>query len=179
MNSELLHRIEKSTAHTQNRIENGNFVIQNLNLLEELIHFSFKTEDKLHIRACCILEKVFDLQLDLSFNFLDFICENLFKLKNDSSIRSISRTILLLVQKHSKKKYLSEYQIEKITEACFDWLISDTKTAGKYHAILTLYELGKTQDWIYPELQLILVKDSIENTPGYKSIAKKILKKIN
>ncbi len=106
MNSELLHRIAKSTAHTQNRIENGNFIIQNLNLLEELIHFSFKTDDKLHIRACCILEKVFDLQLDLSFNYLDFICGNLYKLKNDSAIRSHVSELLCYWFKNILKKII-------------------------------------------------------------------------
>lgn len=178
MNSELLHRITKSSAHTKSRIENGNFIIQNPILLNELIQFSFKTNDKLHVRSCCILEKVFEINLDLSFSHLDFICENLSFLKNDSAIRFISRFIMLLSQDNNKKKYLTENQLERITEVCFDWLISDIKIAPKYYAILALFELGKTQDWIYPELRQILEKDVVGSSPGYKSIAKKILKKI-
>jgi hypothetical protein len=81
MNLELLKRIEKSSAHTQNRIDNAHFVLENIDLLPELISFSFQTDNKLHIRACCILEKVFDLQLELSFPFLDSICNDLKKLK--------------------------------------------------------------------------------------------------
>jgi hypothetical protein len=178
MNSDLLLRIAKSSAHTKSRIENGNFIIQNPILLEELIRFCFKTNDKLHIRACCILEKVFEININLSFSHIAFICDNLYSLKNDSAIRSISRFIMLLTQDNSKKKYLTENQLEKITEVSFDWLLANIRIAPKYHAILTLFELGKTQDWIYPELRQILEKDATDNSAGYKSIAKKILKKI-
>ena len=41
-----------------------------------------------------------------------------------------------------------------------------------------LFEIGKTQDWIYPDLRVILEKDSVENSPAYKSIAKRILEQI-
>ena len=41
-----------------------------------------------------------------------------------------------------------------------------------------LFEIGKTQDWIYPELRVILEKDVNGNSPAYKSIAKRILKNI-
>jgi hypothetical protein len=184
MNLELLQRIEKSSAHTQSRINNATYILENNNLVEELIVFSFDTSNKLHIRACCILEKVFELQLDLAFPFLDSICNDLKKLKNDSAIRSISRFIMLLVQKNTKKQktnenYLTESQLEKITESCFDWLISDYRVAVKAHAIYTLYELGKTQDWIYPELKVILEQDSAKHSAGYKVCARETLKKIN
>jgi hypothetical protein len=129
MNLELIDRIAKSSAHTQNRIDNGNFVLKKPNLIEELIVYSFQTENKLHIRACCILEKVFEMQLDLAFPFLDLIFENLQHLKNDSAIRSISRFLMLLVQDNSKNNYLTENQLEKITEASFDWLIEDYRVA--------------------------------------------------
>ena len=47
MNSELFNRIEKSSAHTQNRIDNGNFIVKNPNLLEDLIRFSTELNYKL------------------------------------------------------------------------------------------------------------------------------------
>jgi hypothetical protein len=178
MNSELLYRIEKSSAHTQNRIENGNFIIRNPNLVEELIVFTFQIDNKLHIRASCILEKVFELQLDLAFPYLDLICQNLYKLKNDSAIRSISRFLMLLVQDNSKNNYLNENQLEKITEASFDWLIEDYRVAVKHHAANILIETGKISNWIYPELRTILEKEIEFPSPGYRSIVKKFLKMI-
>jgi hypothetical protein len=176
MNLELLQRIEKSSAHTQNRIDNAEFILRNLDLLNELISFSFQTENKFHLRACCILEKVFELQLDLSFPFLDIICNDLKLLKNDSAIRSISRFLMFLVQDNSKNNYLTENQLEKITESSFDWLIGDYKVAVKHHAINTLIETGKKQSWIYPELLTILEKEIEFPSPGYRSIVKKFLK---
>jgi hypothetical protein len=178
MNLELLHRIEKSSAHTQNRIDNAAFILRNLELLNELISFSFQTENKLHLRACCILEKVFEMQLDLNFPFLDFICDNLKLLKNDSAIRSISRFLMFLVQDNSKNDYLTEKQLEKITESSFDWLIGDYRVAVKHHAMNILIETGKKQSWIYPELRNILEKEIEFPSPGYKNIVKKFLKVI-
>lgn len=175
----LYHRIEKSSAHTKNRLENGLFIVQNPHLLEDLVTFSFNVNDKLHIRACCILEKVLDIQLDLCFPYLDLVCSNLHQLKNDSAIRSISRFVLFLIQDNTKKKYLTENQLEKITEACFDWLISDLRIAPKVNAIYTLFELGKKQDWIYPELKIILEQDAAKHSCGYKVAARETLKKIS
>ena len=113
MDSALYQRIANSSANTQNRIDKGTFIVQNSHLLQELIAFSFDVKDKLHIRACCILEKVFELQITLSFPNLDFICKNTSQLKNDSAIRSISRFIMLLVQNNAKKKQLTENILEK------------------------------------------------------------------
>jgi hypothetical protein len=179
MNLELYNRIEKSTAHTQNRIDNATFIINNTDLLPELISFSFKTDDKLHIRACAILEKVFELELALSFPFLDLICNNLNLLKNDSAIRNISRFIMFLVQDNAKKNYLTENQLEKITEASFDWLIQDYRVAVKNHAVCILIEAGKHTSWVYPEMKIILEKGIEFPSPGYRSIVKKFLRKIN
>jgi hypothetical protein len=179
MNLELIDRIAKSSAHTQNRIDNGNFILQNPHLVEDLIIYSFQIENKLHIRACCILEKVFELKLDLAFPFLDLICQNLHKLKNDSAIRSISRFLMLLVQDNSKKNYLTKNQLEKITEVSFDWLIEDYRVAVKLHAVNTLFETGKLLSWIYPELQTVLEKEIKFPSPAYRCIVKKFLYKIN
>jgi hypothetical protein len=178
MNLELLKRIEKSSAHTQNRIDNRNFIIQNPHLVEELVLFSFEIDNKLHIRACYIIDKTFEEQLDLCFPFLDLICSNLNRLKNDSAIRCVSRFLVFLVQDNSKKNYLTENQLEKISESSFDWLIEDYRVAVKHHAVNILIETGKKTSWIYPELRTILEKEIEFPSPGYKNIVKKFLKVI-
>lgn len=178
MNIELLQRIEKSSAGTQSRTDNATFIFENIHLLPELISFSFKTENKLHIRACCILEKVFELQLEVSFPFLDSICNDLKKLKNDSAIRSVSRFLMLMTQDNANKKYLTKDQIDQITEACFDWLILDYRVAVKHHAVYTLIQTGKHINWVYPELRIILEKEIEFPSPGYRSIVKKFLRLI-
>ena len=178
MNLELLTRIEKSSAHTQNRQDNAAFILENINLLQELIVFSFKTENKLHVRGCYILDMVFEKQLDLVYPFAEFICENLKLLKNDSAIRCVSRFLVFLVQDNNQKNYLTKNQLEKITEASFDWLIEDYRVAVKHPAVNILIETGKKTTWIYPELRTILEKEIEFPSPSYRSIVKKFLKMI-
>ena len=69
MNYELLDRLEKSSAHTQNRLDNASYILKNIDLLDQLISFSFATENKLHIIACSILVKVFEMQFDLAIPY--------------------------------------------------------------------------------------------------------------
>ncbi len=178
MNLELYKRIEKSSAHTQNRIDNANFIMENSYLLTDLIRFSFEVENKLHLRGCCILEKVFEMQMELSFPYLDTICNDLKLLKNDSAIRSISRFVMFLVQENAKNTILNTTQMEQITEASFDWLIGDYRVAVKHHAVYTLIETGKKIDWVYPELKNILEKKIEFPSPGYRNIVRKFLKMI-
>ncbi len=183
MDLEFYNRIKNSTAHTKSRHDNANFVLQNLNLLPDVITHSFDINDKSHHRAAAILDIVFELQFGLLYQYKDIILNDLHFLKNDSAIRSISRFVMHLVQDNSKKiktnsDFLTEIQIEKLTEICFDWLISDYRLAVKQHAIYILFEIGKTQEWIYPELRIILEKDAVGNSPAYKSLARKILKVI-
>ena len=79
----------------------------------------------------------------------------------------------------SNEIVLSEKQIQLIVEKCFDWIIDENeKVASKAYAIRTLFEFGKIQDWIYPELKRILSDDYIKHTYAYKAVAKEILKKI-
>jgi hypothetical protein len=184
MNLEFYNQIKNSSAHTKSREDNANFALQNLNLIPELIAFSFNVNDKSHIQAAAILDKVFELQFGLIYEYKDLVLKDLNQLKNDSAIRAISRIVMNLVQDNSKKiitnsNYLTQNQLEKITEVCFDWLIANYRVAVKQHAIYMLFEIGKTQDWIYPELQIILEKDSVGSSPAYKSIAKRILREIN
>ena len=183
MNQILFSKIQKSSAHTQNRIENGNFVVENPDLVQDLVVFCFESDNKFHIRACCILEKVFEIDLDLSYPYLDFIAHNIHKIKNDSAIRSLSRFIKFLAQKNSQKNtnnqpILSAFQHEKFTEAAFDWLISDYRIAVKANAIYMLFELGKNTDWIYPELKMIL-EQTTNPSPGYKVVVRNVLEKLH
>ena len=182
MNQILFSKIQKSSSHTQNRIENGNFVVENPDLVQDLVVFCFESDNKFHIRACCILEKVFEIDLDLSYPYLDFIAHNIQKIKNDSAIRSLSRFLKFLAKKNSQKNtnnhpILSAFQHEKFTEAAFDWLISDYRIAVKSNAIYILFELGKNTDWIYPELKMILEQEA-DYSPGYKMAVRNILKKL-
>jgi len=112
--------------------------------------------------------------------YMDFYCENIGKLKHESAIRPMAKICQLLVTSHFKKKtiQLTPKHLELITECCFDWLISDTKVAAKCYCIRALFVLGKSNDWIYPELQIIIEKDYPAQSAAYKAVSREILKKI-
>ncbi len=179
MNSDFYNLVKNSTAHTKSRTDNGNYVIDNPQFLEPLINMSFDIKNKTHIRACNILEKVVDLQIDACVPYHNLIFNNLQLLQNDCAIRPIARLVMNLVLHGAKSSnYLTNNQLEKITEACFDWLISDIRMASKVYAMYTLAEIGKKQQWIFLELQQILSKDAAKQTVGYKAAAIGVLKKI-
>ena len=180
MNVEFYNQIKNSSAHTQSRLDNAKYVIQNIDLLPELIEYSFNISDKQHIRATSILDKNFEINIELSMQYIDLIIDYLYKLKNDSAIRVISRILIAIVQFNTKKiktnsGFLTDNQLEKISEACFDWFIGDYRVAVKHNSLLTLFEIGKKIDWIYPELRILLEKQVNFPSPAYKSIVKKIL----
>lgn len=179
MNQDLYNLIKKSTAHKQNRIDNAVYMLTNPALIAPLIKYCFNVADKNHIKACSILEKVVDLEIDACVPYHNLIFNNLQLLQNDCAIRPIARLVMNLVLHSAKSSnYLPHNQLEKITEACFDWLISDIRMASKVYAMYTLSEIGKKQQWIFLELQQILSKDAAKQTVGYKAAAIGVLKKI-
>lgn len=183
MKSELQSRIENSTAHTKNRNENALFCIENEHLIPDLFDYAFNINHKSHIRACCILDTIFELKLDLALPYLEIICSRIENLKNDSAIRSVSRILRLIVIDNDKKcnshqDYLTDAQIEKIITSSFDWLISDYRVAVKHSAIVILFVLSKKQNWISDELKIILEKDAPLHSIAYKKLAKKVLRNL-
>ena len=184
MNSILKNNIENSNAHHSSRDENTQYILNHIDLFPEFIDMSFDCHDKNNFKACWILELVLEEKLELLFPYLNRFCENLKNYTNHSAIRSISKICMFLAKYHiknlkSNEIILSEKQIQLIVEKCFDWIIDENeKVASKAYAIRTLFEFGKIQDWIYPELKRILSDDYIKHSYAYKAVAKEILKKI-
>ncbi len=179
MNEILYTKIKNSTAHRASREENAAYIFQNPALFNDLFTTAIATTDKNHHKACWIMELVLEQQLDLIFPKKDIFCATVPQYSNESALRSISKIALLMVDYHNQKEtFLSDTNIEILTETCFDWLINDTKVASKAYAIYTLYLLGKGNPWIYPELKQLLQQGFPDHSPAYQSVARKILKKI-
>ncbi|MFN3754577.1 MAG: hypothetical protein ACK4R1_11015 [Flavobacterium sp.] len=176
MNPDYYKTIANSTAHRKSRDDNKNFVFQNPEYLKDLLEISFNTKDKNHHKACWILELVFEEKLELIQPHLEDFCQNLKCYTSDSAIRSLSKICLFLAQ--SKKITLTETQEEKIIEACLDWLIQTDKAANAAYSMRALYYLGKKYSWINEELKLILSREFENQTPGYRSAVKDLLKRL-
>lgn len=175
MDSKLYKNIANSNAYRVSRDENALLVLTDSHLFPDLLAIALNTADKNHYKACWIMELVLEKQLHLLTNYLPLFCNSLSSFTNESALRSISKICLFL----SLHLQLTSLQEEQVTENCLDWLIQENrKVATKAYAIRTLFELGKNQKWIYPELQRILSDDYPKYSAGYKAVAREILKKI-
>ena len=180
MNTELLAHLDYVSGYRDKRVLAAQFVLDHPAHFEELLHLCSATDDEKSHKACWVLEQVAYHQLAWWQPHLDFFCLHLNLLNNESAIRPVAKILQLLVENHFKKKtiQLTPKHLELITECCFDWLISDTKVAAKCYSIRTLFALGKSNDWIYPELQIIIEKDYPAQSEAYKAVSREILKKI-
>lgn len=180
MSTSLLPKLHAVNGHLKSRAQVAAFVLENPAHFQELLYLCFDSNSEKSFKACWVLEQVAYSQLEWLQPHLDFFCSHLNQLNNESAIRPVAKVLQLLVENHFKKKTikLSPKQIELITECCFDWLISDTKVAAKCYSIRTLFLLGKSNDWIYPELQIIIEKDYPAQSAAYKAVSREILKKI-
>ncbi|EKT3956081.1 hypothetical protein [Flavobacterium psychrophilum] len=175
MNFDLLTRIENSTAHRKSREDNAHYILDNPELFLDLLELAFNINNKNHYKSCWVLELVLEKQLHLLTPHLDIFCSTISNFKNESAIRPISKICMFL----AKHMILTEEQEGKIVTNCFDWLILDNgKVATKAYSIRALYEFGRKNNWIYPELKQILAKDYLKHSAAYKAVTREILKKI-
>lgn len=183
MNPNFYQSIEKSTAHRPSRDFNAGLVFENPQLLADLIAVACNTSDKNHHKACWILELVLEKNPNWLFPHLDTFCKKLPSFTHDGAVRSVSKICMFAADYHLKQLsleniFLSEKQLKCITETCFDWLIGDTKVASKAYAMRTLFEIGKRQPWIYPEMRSIMELGFPNHSAAYRAVAKELLKKM-
>ena len=182
MATELQSKLEYLKAYREDRLVIAEFILNNKNYLDELITICFTPLDKNNHKACWILEFVSYKELIWLQPYVDFLCNNLKHLTDESAMRPVAKIVQLLVISHYKKTknsiLLSEENLQKLIEASFDWLINDTKVATKAYSIRTLYILGNHYNWIHPELEIILDKDYANHSAAYKAVAREVLKKI-
>lgn len=180
MDKQLFQNVAKSTAHRGSREGNAIFVLNHPELADDLITLALDVAEKNHFKACWILEIVLERDLMLLVPRLEDFCNMLPNWTNDSALRSVSKICMFCTERLKKDpEFLTEKQILQITEACFQWIISEQKVAAKAYAILALYETGKRIDWVYPELIPVLQHGFPDHSPAYQSVARKVLAKIN
>jgi len=174
--------VNAAKAH---RIKAAKIIINEKTLIKELVYYVFKTENKLSIKAAWILEWICSHNnIDYIIPHLTYFCDNLHKLKFDSSKRPCAKVCELLAISYTEKQpnliqqKLSANNIEKIIETGFDWLITEQKIAVKAYTMTTLYLFGKNSNWIHSELYTIIQKDVIHQSKGCEARGKKIMKLI-
>ena len=178
---ELLNYVNHSR---EKRLEMANMVLRNPALVRPILEIAYDVDNPISCKACWVLEYTARKKLEFLFPHMDIFTSELGKVHLESSVRPFSKICELLITSYyleesdSTKEPLTRVHLEKMTEACFDWLIGDYKVAPKAYAMTSLLLLGRTFSWIHPELKLILEQNYGAGSAAYKARARMTLAKI-
>ena len=177
-------QLDTISALRENRLHMANMVLTDHELTPYLLELVFMIDDPVSSKASWVLEFVVKQKPDWLIPHMDRFAQNIRFVKLDSSVRPIAKICEILMEAYFSKKpssiksVITKDQLEKITEACFDWMIRDEKVAVKAYSMRCLFLLGTKYDWVHPELKLILEKDYESHTAAYKARARDILKRL-
>ena len=181
---QLYKALDYANHSREKRMEMALLISENPHLIDPLFEIATIDDSQISSRACWILEFTARENLPFIFPHLNTFTGILYVLKRESSIRPIAKICELLMlayfkeENHTIKKVLTEDHLEKITAACFDWLIGKYKVAPKAYSMTSLFLLGTKYDWIHPELKMILEQNFADGSAAYKARARMTLSKI-
>ena len=181
MKTELVSKIDQSTAHRKSREQLSNYIIRSVDILSEFIEIAFDTAHKNHLKAFWSLELICEKKLKLFVPYLDLFCEVLPKLIDDSAIRPATKICLFLSKSNHRKNGISLTQEQEhlLIEALLDRLIQNEKVAAKVYAMRALFMLGKKYNWVHDELKNIIEQDYANHSAAYQAATRNLLKKLN
>lgn len=181
---ELTKALESGRISTPRRDEIVNDILQSTNavaLTGHLLQLVFE-EDKTDLwQSSWVFDNVMRKRLSLLLPHIEIFCSSLTSLHSESVIRPMAHTCESLVLQYFKKRDVKVIQtldtlhLEKIAEACFDWLIGEYKVASKVFAMTSLFYLGEKFDWIRPELKQVIEQQIANGSAGFKSRGSKTL----
>ncbi|NND62225.1 MAG: adenylosuccinate lyase [Flavobacteriaceae bacterium] len=181
MNQVLYDKLNYKKAYRDHRRAPALWVLDHPEYMKDLIGFCFDGDKEISTKAIWSLEFVCRERLSELYPFLNELVNYLPKAQNDGQKRTLSYLCELLCVAHYKKKddklegVFTQVHKEKMTEACFDWLINQEKVACEVRAMTALYYLGEEFDWIHTELAQILKRKMHSASAGYKSRARHML----
>ena len=180
MKTDLVSKINQSTAYRKSRVYLSNYIIRHEELLNKFISIAFDIQNENHVKAFWSLELVCEKKLKLFTPYLDLFCEVLPKIKDDSAVRPATKICMFLAKSNHRKNgiSLSQEQEHNLIEALIDRLIQDEKVASKVYAMKALFVLGKKYDWVHEELKTIITQDAYKHSAAYQSCSRYTLKKL-
>jgi len=177
---DFIASIENSTSHRPIRDYISECIFNDPSLLSELMQMALDVNNKNHYKACWILELVLEKHIEWLKPYCTEFCAILPFYLHDGALRSVSKICLFAAIEHlkSNEQFLDKNQVTVICECSFDWLITNQKVAAKAYAMRTLFELGKLQSWIYPELRIVLEQGYPNHSAAYKAASKDVLRRM-
>ncbi|GAA4278260.1 adenylosuccinate lyase [Aquimarina mytili] len=181
----ILEEVLNTVNHSrEKRNYFANLVLDNPELLPDLLKICGKIDDEISCRASWGLEFLCKNNLEAILPYLDDLTVLAPKVYQHPAVRPIAKIFEYLIVAYYQKKSLavrqslSKIHRQKITETCFDWLITDQKVAPKAYSMTSLYLLGTEFDWIHPELKITLENNYNSGSAAYKARSRMILKKL-
>ncbi|HFS67240.1 MAG TPA: adenylosuccinate lyase [Flavobacteriia bacterium] len=178
----LLSELSYINAARVHRMRVAKLILESKNNFKPLLEIVFSEQQPKVVKAAWVLEFVVHQKLDWLLENIDYFTATIGSLKNGSAVRPIAKIceiFALFLDKNPSKKPTFHKNIQQIIEVGFDWMLSDHKIAIKAYTMQTLYLFGKDDDWIYPELKVILESNLHKESIGYRNRALKILKRIS
>jgi len=178
-----MQRVEKILENTSLKLASrqhaAELVLTN-NLLPQTIEF-IKLPQELSMKAWMIIEIIGRDNVEILGEFIPDIVNNGKMYSDSSSKRCMMKIFSFLVKSHLHKSssiHLNHAEIKEIITLSFQFLMNDEKTAVKVFAMQNIYDLRNEKKWIETELKALLEKNISTSTPGYRSRALKILRKL-
>lgn len=183
--SEILkQKLNFPRAYRATRLEVAQWVLAHPETFEDLLHFCFSKEKELSYKATWILEFVCKEDLSMLYPHFDLFLEQLPNVKLDQAARPMAKICEMICLHYYKeqdktiKAYFRSKHKEQMIAVCFDWQITHQKVACKVFGMTALLYLGTEQDWIHPELELLIHQNIAHAQPAYKARGKHTLKAI-
>ncbi len=160
-----------SKASKPETVSFSKYIIQHPYLINELYHLIFRTKIKGQWRAAWLFEHIFLENKDLIAPYIEDMIKRFPELKKDGIKRHFSKILAF--------SDINDLLNGEIINTCFDWIIAEeTPVAVKANCMHILYNATKKYPELKPELKMILEEQFHNNSAGFKSRAKKILKEI-
>ncbi|QWX82608.1 adenylosuccinate lyase [Cellulophaga sp. HaHaR_3_176] len=181
---ELKNSLNYVNHSREKRAEMSLLVLENPNLIEPLLKIAFTVKDPISSKACWVLEFTAKEKLSFIFPYLNEFTSKMGTVYLHPSVRPMAKICEYLITSYfskspnNVKEFLNNVHLERITTACFDWLIGEHKVAAQAYSMTCLLLLGKKFDWILPELKIILEKNYAQGSSAYKARARMTLAKI-
>ena len=172
---ELYEQLDYIDHSKEKRAYYAQLVICTPALMPHVLAILFKVDDPIANRAGWLLEFVCKTDSSMILPYLDLFTEKMGTVYQDSALRPVAKICEYLTLSYYKKKdektikHLTTLHKERITEAGFDWIITDQKVAVKAYTLTTLFLLGTEIDWIHPELKRIMEDDYAKGSAAYKA----------
>ncbi len=182
--TEIRHQLNYVDHSRDKRMEMTGMVLQSPNSVQSLIEIALEDNGAISDRACWVLEFTAKNNIQYLLPYVDILTKGLSSVHSDPSIRPMAkiceRLVILYFSKTGNKvrDTLAQVHLERITTACFDWLIGNHKVAAQAYSMTSLLLLGRKFNWIHPELKLILEQNYAQGSAAYKARARMTLARI-